>query len=114
MPATLSPGAGRLAGDAVEAVEDVGDGDLEDQGGQALLVVVPGGLVPDLVRYRVGAVGQAGGGLGEGEGGALGVGEVGGLAPGGDGGHALRGLGALGGARHAGAAGVDLADPQVD
>src|ERR1700722_2500471 len=83
------PGAGWLAGDAVEAVEDVGDGDLEDQGGEALLVVVLGRLVPDLVGYRGRAVGQAGGGLGECEGGALGVGEVGGLAPGGDGGHAL-------------------------
>lgn len=31
--ASFLPGAGHLAGDAVEAVEDVGYGDLEDEGG---------------------------------------------------------------------------------
>jgi len=38
------------------AIEEVGRGDHEDQGRQRRLVVVPGGLVPDLVRYRVGPV----------------------------------------------------------
>ena len=65
-----------LPGDAVEAVEHVGDGDLQDQGGHALLVVVPRRLVPDRVGSRVGAVGQPGGGLGQRQGGALRVGEV--------------------------------------
>jgi hypothetical protein len=37
---------------------------------------VPGGLVPDLVRYRVRPVGQPGDGLGERQRGAFGVGEA--------------------------------------
>ncbi|HEY1824224.1 MAG TPA: hypothetical protein VGG83_30330, partial [Trebonia sp.] len=55
------------------AVEEVGEGDLQDQRGHPLLVVVPGRLVPDLVGDRVGAVGQPGRGLGQGKGGVWAV-----------------------------------------
>ena len=43
--------------------------------------VVARGLIPDLVRYRVGTVGETGGSLGERQGGALGVAEIRRLAP---------------------------------
>src|SRR5260370_17458149 len=66
----------------VEAVEEVGRGDHEDQSRESLLVVVPGGLFPDRVWDRVGPVGKSGDGLGEREGGTFGVGEVGCLPPG--------------------------------
>jgi len=44
--------ASHLPGGDVEAVPDVDAGDGEDQGRQCLLVVVPGGFVPDLIGYR--------------------------------------------------------------
>jgi hypothetical protein len=40
----------------METVEEVGCGDHEDQDRQSLLVVVPGSLVPDRVRNRVGLI----------------------------------------------------------
>src|SRR5438105_10255551 len=58
-----------LPGGGVEAVEEVGRGDHEDQGREPLLVVVPGGLVPDRVWDRVRPIGEPGDGLGEREGG---------------------------------------------
>src|SRR2546425_2119837 len=70
-----------LPGGDIEAVEEGGCGDHEDQGRESLLVVVPGGLVPDRIRDRVGPVGKAGDGPGEREGGTVGGGEVGGLPP---------------------------------
>jgi hypothetical protein len=51
----------------------------------SLVTLVPRGLVPDRVRDRVGAVGQASDGFGEREGGTFGLGKVGGFAPGGHG-----------------------------
>ena len=73
--------ARRLLDGDIDAVEEVGHGDHENDGGQPLLVIVPGGFLPDLVRNRVGPVGETGDGLGECEGGAFGVGEVGCVAP---------------------------------
>src|SRR5690242_10689701 len=71
-----------LPGGDVEAVEEVGHPDHEDQGRKSLLVVMPGGLVPDVVWDRVRPVGQSGDGLGECEGGSFGLCEVGRLSPG--------------------------------
>src|SRR5215213_1884435 len=71
-----------LPGGDVEAVPDVDASDVEDQGRKRLLVVMAGGLVPDLVRYRVRPIAEPGRGLGERQRGALGVGEVGCLSPG--------------------------------
>ena len=83
----------------------------------AALVVVPGGLVPDLVGYRVGPVGQPGDGLGERQRGAFGVGEVRRLPPGRYGEEPLVGFAGLPGAAgvhvDADAAAVDLAGAQV-
>jgi hypothetical protein len=59
-----------LPGGDVEAVEEVGCGDHEDQDRQSLLVVVPGGLVIDLVWDRVCPIGYTGDGLGQRQGGA--------------------------------------------
>ena len=56
-PPSLAPGAGYLPGGGVEPVEHVGRGDRQQQCGEFILVVVPGGLVPDFVRHRVRAVG---------------------------------------------------------
>ncbi len=50
-------GTRHLPGSGVEAVEEVGGGDHEDDGRETLLVVVPGGLVPDLVGDRVRPIG---------------------------------------------------------
>jgi len=52
----LPPLAGRLSGGGVEPVEDVDQTDLDDQCRKGRLVVVPGGLIPDLVGYRVGPI----------------------------------------------------------
>ena len=102
----------------MEAVEAVGCGAQEDQDRQSLLVVVPGGLVRDLVWDRVGPVGKAGDGLGEREGGTFGVGEVGCLPPGRHGEEALVCFACLLGAAcarvNAEAAAIDLARAQVD
>jgi hypothetical protein len=54
---TLPFRARHLPGGGVEAVEEVGRGDHEDQGCEPLLVVVPGGLVPDRVWDRVRPIG---------------------------------------------------------
>ena len=60
-----APGAGDLPRRGVEPVEQVGDGDHQDDRGELLLVEVRGGGVPDLVADRVGAVGQPRRGLGQ-------------------------------------------------
>src|SRR6266446_10692961 len=107
-----------LPGGGVEAVEEVGRGDHEDQSRESLLVVVPGGLAPDRVWDRVGPVGKPGDGLGEREGGTFGVGEVGCLAPGRHGEEALVCFACLPGAArarvNAEATAIDLAGAQVD
>jgi hypothetical protein len=46
-----------LPGGGVEAIEEVSCGDHENQGREPLLVVVLGGLVPDLVGDRVRPIG---------------------------------------------------------
>jgi hypothetical protein len=63
----LGPDASHLPDGGVEPVEDVGRGDSQQQHGQSFLVVVPGGLVPDLVRYWIRPVGQPGDSLGQGQ-----------------------------------------------
>jgi hypothetical protein len=79
---------------------------------------VLGRLVPDLVRHRVGPVGEPGHGLGQGQRRPLGLVEVGRLPPGCDREQPLVGLALLLGVLRAGidaeAAAVDLARPQVD
>jgi len=110
--------AGRLLDGGVEPIEEAGRGDHEDDGCEPLLVVMAGGLVPDLVRHRICAVAEPGGGLGQRQRGPLGVGKVRRLPPGRYRPEPLVGLtrllcGAC--ARvHACAAAVDLARPQVD
>src|SRR5580658_9585356 len=115
---SLAPCTGYLPGGGVEPVEDVGRGDRQQQCGESFLVVVPGGLVPDFVRYRVGAVGQPGDGLGQGQRRALGVGEIRRVPPGGYRGYPVLALARLPGPCSAGlnarAAAVDLAGPQVN
>ena len=51
--ASLAPGACDLAGGDVDAVEEVGCGDREDEGCERFLVVVAGGFLPDRARRRV-------------------------------------------------------------
>src|SRR5258707_3446056 len=115
-----SPGhcARHLPGGGVEAVEEVGRGNHEDQGREPLLCVVPAGLVPDLVGDRVRPIGETGGSLGEREGGTFGVGEVGCLPPGRHCEEALVCFACLPGATcarvNAEAAAIDLARAQVD
>lgn len=69
--------ARHLLGGGVEAVEEIGRGDRRDTGGQSLLVVVPGGLVPDRVEDRVGPIGETGGSLNERQGSPFGIAEGG-------------------------------------
>src|SRR5271166_177987 len=113
-----APGACHLPGSGVNAVEQVGRGDHQDDRGEALLVVVVSRLVPDLVWYRVRPVAEASGGLGQGQGGALSVGEVGRLPPRRHREQPLIGLASLlrllGAHVNAGAAAIDLAGAQVD
>jgi hypothetical protein len=107
-----------LPGGDIEAVEEVGGADHEDQGRESLLVVVPGGLLPDLVWDRVGLVSKPGNGKGSREGGTFGVGEVGCLPPGGHGEEALVcfacPLGAACARINAQATAIKLARAQVD
>src|SRR5438477_11115488 len=118
LSASLPLCARHLPGGGIEAVEEVGRGDHEDQGCEPLLVVVPAGLVPDRVWDRVGPIGETGGSLGEREGGTFGVGEVGCLPPGRHGEEALVCFACLLGAAcarvNAEAAAIDLARAQVD
>jgi hypothetical protein len=76
---TMTPLAGararHLPGGDVEAVPEVDQGDVDDQGRQRWLVIVPGGLAPDLVGYRVRPVAELRGGLGQRQRGAFGVGD---------------------------------------
>jgi Sigma-70 region 2 len=58
----LRPDACDLPGGDVEPVINVGGGDPQQQAREGTLVVVPGGLVPDRIRHRVGPVGQPGDG----------------------------------------------------
>jgi hypothetical protein len=117
MRAFGGPFAGNLPGSDVDAVEDVHGGDPQDQRGQPLLVVVPGGFVPDLVRYGIGPVAESGDGFREGQGGAFGVVEVRGIPPSGKGEEPLVFLAVfsgLGRGAKADAAPVDLAGSQVN
>jgi drug/metabolite transporter (DMT)-like permease len=77
-----APCTGHLPGGHVEAVEHIGGRDHENQGGEAPLIVVPGGLVPYLVGHRVTAVAEPGHRFGQGQRGPLGAGEVRRLPPG--------------------------------
>src|SRR5258708_21274144 len=107
-----------MCGGGVEAVEEVGRRDHEDQSRESLLIVVPGGLVPDRVWDRVGPVGKPSDGLSERERGTFGVGEVGGLPPGRHGEEALVCFACLLGAAcpevDAEATAIDLAHAQMD
>ena len=58
----------RLPDGDIDAVEEVGHGDHENDRGQSLLVIILGCLVIDLVRNRVGPVGETSDGLGKREG----------------------------------------------
>src|SRR5262249_14867019 len=111
-PASVPPGAGRHPEGRVDAVEEVGHRHHQHQRPELPLVVVPGGLGPDLVGDRARPVGEPGGRLGERQRGPLGVVEARVLVPGGQGEQLLRadaGLGRVRGARvDAGAAAVDL------
>src|SRR5215212_9698080 len=113
-----APGPRHLPGGDVEAVEEIGRSDTEDQGSKPSLIVVPCGLAPDLVRHRIRPVAKARGCLSERQRGALGIGEVGRLPPGRHREDAFVGLAHLLGAAcarvNAGAAAVDLTRPQVD
>jgi hypothetical protein len=60
----------------VQAVEHIHRADGNDKAGERPFVVVPCGLVPDLVRYGVRPIAQSRYRLGEREGGAFSVGEV--------------------------------------
>jgi O-acetylserine/cysteine efflux transporter len=79
-----APRAGHLPGGDVEAVVDVSGSDHEDQGRKAPLIVVPGGLGPDLVGHRVGPVAEPGHHLGKSQRSPLGAGVAGCLPPGRD------------------------------
>src|SRR5215831_11172709 len=59
-PKTSAPAPDRLPDGDVDPVVDVGQRDHQQQGGQSLVVVVPGRLVPDLVRHGVGPVREPG------------------------------------------------------
>src|SRR5215472_5269292 len=71
-----------LPGGGAEAGKEVGGGDHEDQGCQPLLVVVPGGLVPDRVGDWVRLIGYTGDGLGKREGGTFAFAKGGCFTPG--------------------------------
>ena len=111
------PLAGDLTGDDVEPVPGVDRCDDDDQCGEARPLVVPGRLLEDLVRHRVGPVGKTGPGFGQRERGALCLVEVRGLSPGGQGGEPLVGLTGLLGSTgvhvEADRAAVDLAGPHA-
>src|SRR5690242_20101676 len=66
----------------IEAIEQIGCSDHQDERGQTLLIVMLRSLFPDRVRYWICSIREAGSGLSQSEGRAFGVGEVGSLAPG--------------------------------
>jgi hypothetical protein len=111
--ASVPCGPGWHAEGRVEAVEEVGYRDHQHQSRELPLIVVPGGLGPDLIGDRAGPVRQPGLSLSERQRGALGVVEERVLIPSGDGEQLLgadAGLrGALDAGVDAGAAAVDLA-----
>ena len=59
----VGPLAGDLSGGHVRAVVRVDRRDRDHERGELLLGVVARGLIPDLVGYRVGTVGETGAGL---------------------------------------------------
>jgi uncharacterized membrane protein YbhN (UPF0104 family) len=61
----LDPAATNLLGGGVDAVPGIDPRDRDDEGGKLGLLVVPGSVLPDLVRDRVGPVGEPGGRLGQ-------------------------------------------------
>jgi hypothetical protein len=65
--------AGGLLGDDVPAVEGVDEGDGAHQRGELVLVVMLGGIRPDLVGDATGRVGDAGALLRQLQGSALGI-----------------------------------------
>src|SRR5579859_604469 len=81
-PITLPTLARHLPGRGVEAIEEVGGGDHQDESCQALFIVVAGGLFPDLVGNGISLVSETRGGLSERERGAFSLCEVGRLPPG--------------------------------
>src|SRR4051812_579912 len=107
-----------LPGRGVEAVPDVDQRDLENQGRTRGLVIMPGDFIPDVVRHRVRPIAEPGDGLSERECGAFGVGKVGSVSPGRHGEEARVRLACLPElARvhvNADAAAIDLARPQMD
>jgi hypothetical protein len=66
-----------LARRCVEAVERVGDGDIEQQRGQLLWIEVLGGHIPHLIGHGVGIVGEPGDSFGQGQPSAFLLGEPG-------------------------------------
>ncbi|MFK4405162.1 pimeloyl-ACP methyl ester carboxylesterase [Bradyrhizobium ottawaense] len=101
----------------IQPVPDIDGRNREDQRCELALVEMLGGLIPDRIRYRVLAIGEARDGLGQRQRGALGVREIGRVAPSGHGEQALVGLAQLAGdlGMHVDtdAATVDLAGAQV-
>src|SRR5437660_11283282 len=65
-------GARDLVGGDVDTVPEVDVGDGQDERAQRLLVEMAGGLVPDVVGDRVGAITEAGDGFCQGERGPFG------------------------------------------
>ena len=55
-----------------DAIPGVDDSDGDDQRRHGFFVVMPGSFIPEIIRHRIRAVAEAGGGFGEGEGAALG------------------------------------------
>ena len=78
-----------LPGWDVEMIEQVGCGDPQNQRGHFSLAVILCDFVPDCIRNRVRAVGEAGHRFGERQGGPFRVREIGRIAPGGYGEQAL-------------------------
>ena len=83
------PFAGDLPGGDVEAIPDIGHGDVEDDGSELGFAVMTFRFVPDVIGNGIAAVAEARDGLGEREGGAFGIGEVRRVSPGGNGEEAL-------------------------
>src|SRR5215213_3358030 len=102
----------------VEPIPDVDTRDSDDQRCECLLVIVPGGLVPDFIRHGIRPIAEPGCRLSKRQRGPLSVGEVGRLTPGCYREEALVCLAEFSGNARmldgADAAAVDLARPQID
>jgi hypothetical protein len=87
------------------------------QPGEGLFIIMPGGLIPDFVRYRVGAVAEPRHGFTESERSAFGIAEVQCVAPCGNSKKALVGFACLSHLAsvhvHTEAAAIDLAGTQL-